>query len=401
MSEKLQKYDLGKLDSLPEPARKLYEILSKLPFNPFSSFQRELIKNYELIKPYLVSSLLAKLELQAQNSFLEDGRILALFTDKDKTAVAKINGESDYSKGQGLARVLSENNIPLILVSGAGFEDVNEDLSSSGLSFDGIACNVGTGFWVKNKQGELVENQNYTDNLSVFTENKRTIVERLQPTFSQFGEYNLRFQNERHGAVEGDFESFMANLYFDLPLNIENESEVLTQIYTAIQQALAGIGIDIKFNLCEEFKNNQNPESKTKRFCLDVLAANKDGALYNAVDAINILQPEARLFKITAGDSGNDISLFTSPNCDMFVIVGGADKVAESSKSYLQEGIESLGFELAKIEGTNIYEAKNPQTSNQKLVYIEDESSERVGPQSINQAIMDLQKINLNISNPI
>ena len=384
----INKADLHQLETLPGPARNLYEALSKLPFNPFGSFQQEVIQKYELAEPFLDSSLLSKLELQAQTPFLA-GKAIVLFTDKDKTAVVKINGESDYSKGDGLVNTLSQNNIPLIVVSGADFEDVNTDLSSSGLPFDGIACNVGTGFWIRNNQGELIQNTNYTDNLSDFTEKKKEIVEKLQAVFSQFSQYSLRFQNEKHGSFEGEFEPFMANLYFDLPLDVENESGILTEIYTAVQQTLADVGIDIKFNLCEEFKNNQNPNKTTKRFCLDILATNKDGALNNTIQAAEILQPDTELFKVTAGDSGNDISLFSSPNCDMFVIVGGADKVAGSQKSYLQQGIEELGFTLTKIGDTNIYKATNEETGESKLVYIEDENSGRVGPESINNALIE------------
>ena len=387
------KQEVERLDSLPEPARKLYETLSKGPLNPFGSFQREVIEKYELVEPYLKSSLLTKLELQGQTPFLEDGIKVVLFTDKDKTLVAKDEKGSVYSKGKGLIETLNNFNIPAFVVSGADYNDVNEDIKNSGLDIDGIACNVGTNSFVRDLDGEYIQDKSYEGRLIPFSENKLEIVNILESVFKEFKDYKLGFQNDKHKALEGNWEKFMDNLYFDIPLNTESAEVaiIIDSIYKRVKDSLAVVGIDIKFNVCEEFRNNKNPDREFNRYCLDVLAGNKDGALNQTVEAIEILQPEKKLFKVTAGDSGNDISLFDSPNCDMFVIVGGADKAAGSEKSYLEQGIEGLGFKLDKIGGTNVHRATNHETGESKFVYIEDETSERVGPQSIEEALKQLQ----------
>jgi hydroxymethylpyrimidine pyrophosphatase-like HAD family hydrolase len=265
-------------------------------------------------------------------------------SDKDKTAVAKTSQGSDYTRGEGLITTLNKFNIPVFVVSGANYDDVNEDVTSSGLPIDGIACDVGTNSYVRDIYGKDISDRYYEEKLIPFSGKKKDIVKSLKSVFEQFEGYNLRFQNNKHEAVGGNWERFMANLYFDIPLDTES-SEVATiikSIYTEVQGSLIDVGIEIKFNLCEEFKNNKNPERETNRYCLDVLAGNKDGALNQTVYALEILQPDIDLPILTAGDSGNDISLFSSPNCDMFVIVGGADKAADSDKSYLQQVLKIL-----------------------------------------------------------
>jgi glycosyltransferase involved in cell wall biosynthesis len=337
--------------------------------NPSSESSSKIYQNSELIntlkkqKPILLN----------QKEFY-----LSLFLDKDNTAIKKINGQSDQQASQKLADFSKQKNIPIWVISGAGIEDVRQDFKDNPLKIVAASCNVGITNYVFKPNGKIIEDKIYANQIQNF--DKLKLISKVQPLLGKYQIYNLRFQNHDHAkSMEWPFD-FMANLLFDIPLETKQTEQILQAIQKDFGEIISDLKFKVETNLCEEFGNNSKKNRPTNRYCLDLVSRNKASCIYREAEISKQFLPDKNIFRIAAGDSGNDLSLATCELADMFIIVG---KSFNPKPSYLQKELQKNYTLQPKYKNLYTMIPKNLPETKEKFLFIEDQKSQRIGPESI------------------
>jgi hypothetical protein len=172
----------------------------------------------------------------------------------------------------------------------------------------------------------------------------------------------------------------MANLLFDIPLETKQTEQILQAIQKDFGEIISDLKFKVETNLCEEFGNNSKKNRPTNRYCLDLVSRNKASCIYREAEISKQFLPDKNIFRIAAGDSGNDLSLATCELADMFIIVG---KSFNPKPSYLQKELQKNYTLQPKYKNLYTMIPKNLPETKEKFLFIEDQKSQRIGPESI------------------
>lgn len=348
----------------------------RLKINDRSFLQNPIPENN--VKIYQNSELINTLKRQKPILIDQKEFYLTLFLDKDNTAIKKINGQSDQLASQKLANFTNQKQIPIWIISGAGFEDVQRDFKDNPLKIVAASCNVGITNYLFKTDGKVLEDKIYAKQIQNF--DKLELISKVRPLLEKYKIYNLRFQNYDHEkSLEWPF-SFMANLLFDIPLETQETEQILQSVQKDFASIISNLKFKVETNLCEEFGNNSQKNRHTNRYCLDLVSRNKASCIYREAEVSGQIFPNKNIFRIAAGDSGNDLSLANCKLTDMFIIVG---KKFNPQPDYLQKELQKNYILQPKYKNLYTMVPKNLSEHKEKLLFIEDLKSQRIGPESI------------------
>lgn len=276
-----------------------------------------------------------------------EGPRCAVFTDIDNTLV-RAGCEADSRR---LRDVLAERNIPLVAVTGPRFSSVFRRIRTGELPlFAAVVSEVGTDIRQLNLLAEggptYERDETWADYLLASGFHRehavvRELCEQVNTLQAQRPDWGLELQ-------PGEPQQFKLSWYFRAA-STEVAAKIAEQLARSCSPFRTAWCQDITF--CEEGQ---------KRFCFDVLAADKR-------DAVDYLVRQMDLEDgLVAGDSGNDITMILD-TCHQVagVVVGGA-------QPELLEAVR--GFRQRQGKGPGI-----------KRLWVDE--SQRLGPQSLLAAV--------------
>lgn len=190
--------------------------------------------------------------------------------------------------------------------------------------------------------------------------NREEVVATVKQLISQYPEFNLSFQHQSSdnlAPVALDVNKI--GLYF-----FAQNSEARREVQRIFAESFPGV-LSL---VCGEINHNA-VAGRTKKFCLDVTAMDKLGALLYLQKLLGISRG------IAGGDSGNDSRFVTLSPDVLGVVVGGCK---EELKEAVDEMAENSSFDRRENSGVLRRLVGN------KRVFVE--NSTRRGPQSLLRA---------------
>jgi glycosyltransferase involved in cell wall biosynthesis len=331
---------------------------------------------------YEDSELLKCLNLQKPIKINKKESRLILFLDKDNTAIKKTDGKSNHSASLKLAQIAQQKHIPIWVISGDSFEAVEADFRENPIKLAAASCNVGVSNFLYTQAQKPKQDWEYLYQIKNF--DKSLLLSKITPLFDKFKVYRLRYQNSDHQKSFVQPFKYMANLLFDIPhTELASKSKIINKIQLEVAKVLKSLDFLVKTNLCQEFGHNSNQNRDTDRYCLDLVARNKADCVYREKEITDRFLEGKQIFRIAAGDSGNDISLATCKLVDFFILVG-----TKNNSELYQELQKEYSFEpLYK----NLYTAKSLKSTKKpsKIIFLEDPKSDQIGPESVAKALQE------------
>lgn len=274
---------------------------------------------------------------------------LLLFSDLDDSYLYKsrhnpieetlsLKDEKKYIPTLALHRFLKENNIPLILVSGRDYSQM-ENLKKKFVilfphladifDFDMFIGAVGTEIWIKNKNSifqQWKDYDSYIEKTFSFDKSLLTPISKkmVESTLLAYPKSQFRLQN-------------IHDQQFKISFEFESSNSQTAQIVDFVKHFLASL-IQPHFQLILSFQHERDGAAT---YNLDLVPCGKETAIQFI---INTLPSKQNAICFTAGDSGNDISmLFNTSSIGIIV---------SNSKPELKKYVSSIH---SHILGSNFF----------------------------------------------
>lgn len=291
-----------------------------------------------------------------------------LFTDIDDTYICSSTGCSDEQEStidatRELTTFLKTNAIPVIAVTARNIDSVLQGHFCNTEyfpEFDIIATCLGTEIWIRQNNGKYKLDKEYFEKVRLLSQfNRKKIYSLLQSFILDHSGYGMRFQPQ--------YERFQSTVEHFSPFKISFDFTATPAQSTKIKQKLRSIfsenglsKVKILIFMAEKL------EGDIYQYCCDITAATKDSA-------VSYIQKKFNCRGIVAGNSGNDRHMIMNSG-DLAIVVGACkiDLLAE-----IQRYSKHMTKYLSTFKNEDI----------EKIVYIEPETSKRIGPQSILRAL--------------
>lgn len=330
----------------------------------------------EKFEAYTDSELISMLDKQADLGEPET----ALCVDIDNTFHKKGYEEAMRE----LTRNANERNIPIIAVTGNGFEGVLKRINSGELPpFAGIAGAVGTELWILHRNettGRMTYKKDtfFENTLREAVYDRLDIVRKSERMIRELSlskpNWQLNFQQpEREDAFLRDqtaeHQPFKTSFHF-----YASPSEI-----DAVGQEVHARFPGNYVVICEEINHNRTltENAPIRKYCIDILPIGKSGVITYLSKLVGIKQG------IVAGDSGNDIEMLTRSRGLDAVLVGGHTSEAAAGIHKLMKGEKNGQRSFQRIIGADGVE---------RAVYVEPEGSKRQAAESILRAVTILRR---------
>lgn len=268
----------------------------------------------------------------------QDDRPLIIFTDVDGTILPTHSPNIDYAKyskhlkdffeylkkehdaiiipitGTSWEKKVADNETPSVL------ERVNQNIIPS--IPQAIAASGGKVVYCLAENGEYTESKLYTKSINSLGSEflSRVNYEFFEAFIAANPNLNLYFQPKHfQGEEKKDISEIGGvHLYFET----DNPSIFSKSLIPQLEALIKDIP-NAKLVTCEERQHNDNPNSKTTKFCIDVTPTNKGSVIEFFMDYISII--DYRLPYVTYfGDAGNDFPAASNTYVDFVGIPSGA-----------------------------------------------------------------------------
>ncbi|MDO8601890.1 MAG: HAD family hydrolase [bacterium] len=325
---------------------------------------------------YTDSELIRMLDLQADSGEPET----ALCVDIDNTFHKKGYEEAMRQ----LTQNANERHIPIIAVTGNGFEGVLERINSGELPpFAGIAGAVGTELWILHRDATTGK---MTYKKDTFFENtlREAVYDRLE--IVKKSELMIRELSTSRPNWQLNFQQPEREEVFLKDQNAEHQPFKTSFHFFASPSEIDVVGKEIHTRfpgnyivICEEINHNRTlaENAPIRKYCIDILPIGKSGVITYLSKLVGIKQG------IVAGDSGNDIEMLTR-SCGLdAVLVGGHTAEAASEIHKLIHRRKDGQRSFQRIVGPDGIE---------RAVYVEPKGSKRQAAESILRAVTILRR---------
>lgn len=329
-----------------------------------------------LLNAYTGSELIMMLDKQADSGEPET----ALCVDIDNTFHKKGYEEAMRQ----LTQNANEHHIPIIAVTGNGFEGVLTRINSRELPpFAGIAGAVGTELWILHRNdatGRMTYKKDtfFENTLCEAVYNRLEIVKKSERMIKELSitrpNWQLNFQQPENEAA------FLKNQTtphqpFKTSFHFFSSSAEIDTVGKEMHARFPANYIVI----CEEINHNRTlaENAPIRKYCIDILPIGKAGVITYLSKLVGIKQG------IVAGDSGNDIEMLTKTNVFSPVLVGGHTAEAGAGIQKLINGKKDGKRSFQRIVGPDGIE---------RAVYVEPEGSSRQAAESILRAVTILRR---------
>jgi hydroxymethylpyrimidine pyrophosphatase-like HAD family hydrolase len=325
---------------------------------------------------YTGSELITMLDTQADSGEPET----ALCADIDNTFHKKGYEEAMRE----LTRNANERNIPIIAVTGNGFEGVLERINSGELPhFTGIAGAVGTELWILHRNeatGRVTYKKDtfFENTLREAVYDRLDIVKKSERMISELSlsqpNWQLNFQQpEREEAFLKD--QATEHQPFKTSFHFFSAPTELDAVGKEMHARFPGNYVVI----CEEINHNRTlaESAPIRKYCVDILPIGKSGVITYLSKLVGIKQG------IVAGDSGNDIEMLTRGHGLDPVLVGGHTPEAAAGIKKFMQGRKQGQQSFQRIVGPDGVE---------RAIYVEPEGSKRQAAESILRAVTILRR---------
>lgn len=282
--------------------------------------------------------------------------VTVLFTDIDRTFYRADKQQA----AQQLTAKAQQKGWPIVAITGNGYQGVLDRIMAGELPyFQVIAGSVGTEIWVlhHNQTGQPQYRQDrFFQRLLLqsgfirpeLSRRSRRLVERFR---TEHPDWQFEFQDpakEQQLLTAPDplYQPFKISFYFFSPSDFESLQQVTQEVSQYFpQQSIITCG-EINYN------RTLPPDAVTKKYCLDLLASTKSGALNYLRHLLGVQKG------IVAGDSGNDVDMLVESGILSSVLVGGyepAAKVAIDQALAAQRGgriaaLKQLFFRTKRVD---------------------------------------------------
>lgn len=329
-----------------------------------------------LFEAYTGSELISMLDKQADAGEPET----ALCVDIDNTFHKKGYEEAMRK----LTEHANERNVPIIAVTGNGFEGVLKRITSGELPpFAGIAGAVGTELWILHRNattGKISYEKDvfFEATLREAVYNRLDIVKKADRMIQELSvahpDWHLNFQVPEHEAAflkdqTIEHQPFKTSFhFFSQPTGIDTVGKEMHAHFPGNYIVI-----------CEEINHNRTlpPDAPVRKYCIDILPIGKSGVVTYLSKLVGIKQG------IVAGDSGNDIEMLTGNKQLDAVLVGGHTAEAGAGIRRLMKGRKNGRRSFQRIIGADGME---------RAVYVEPEGSSRQAAESILRAVTILRR---------